>query len=249
MNQSPEARLLTRYALTIVLGTVALVIGPRAFAKGVFVWVLVGAAAITTRIVFATPQRFEDRNETPRLRAVWYMFLAEVVLAAVAFALTFDRHGSFAAAIAALAAMAVLEIVASRVQHAEHVRTGEILQGIPGVTADDFSAFTGEAGGPANRALQNALADLYARVPTVVRAYLVMSASTGGTDERVLAVRFAYPWMDEDAVRAALSVFQNMAPDGDTMTVMCLDDKSEARARAVASPFYERRAKTPPAPS
>ena len=240
MNRSPEAQLLTRYALTLVLGILAVVIGPRAFSKGLFVWVLVAAAAITTRIVYTTPQRFELRNETPLLRAVWYVFVVEVVLAAVAFTLTFDRHGSFAGAIATLAVLAVLEIVASRIEHAEYVRTGEVIEGIPGASADDFSAFTGEAGGPANRALQDALADLYARVPTVVRAYLVMSASADGSEQRVLAVRFAYPWLDEDAVRAALRVFQNLAPEGDTMIVTGLDDRSEARARAVASPFYER---------
>lgn len=240
MNRSPEAQLLTRYALTIVLGILAVVIGPRAFARGLFAWVLVAAAAITTRIVYATPQRFELRNETPLLRAVWYVFLVEVVLAAVAFTLTFHRRGSFAGAIVTLAVLAVLEIVASRIEHAEHVATGEVLEGIPGASADDFSAFTGEAGGPANRALQDALADVYERFPTVVRAYLVMSASGDGSEQRVLAVRFAYPWLDEDAVRAALHVFQNSASAGDTMTVIGLDDRSEARARAVASPFYER---------
>jgi hypothetical protein len=37
-----------------------------------------------------------------------------------------------------------------------------------------------------------------------------------------------------------------MAPGGDTMAVLCLDLKAEARARAVARPFYERRTQTPP---
>jgi hypothetical protein len=64
VNQSPEARLLTRYAMTVVLGVLALV----------------------TRIVYAAPERFANGNATPRLRAVWYVFLAEVVVAATAFA-------------------------------------------------------------------------------------------------------------------------------------------------------------------
>ncbi len=116
---------------------------------------------------------------------------------------------------------------------------------MPGASPDDFTEFTGEAGGPANDALKDALTKFYANVPTVVRAYLMLSAAADGTDQRVLAVRFAYPWMDEDAVRAALRVFAQTAPAGESMTVIALDDRSEARARMVASPFYERPGQTP----
>ncbi len=103
MNQSPEARLLTRYGVTVVLAVLALVIGPRAFGHGVFGYVLLAAAVMVTRIVYVTPPRFADRNATPRLRVVWYIFLAEVIVAATAFVLAFDRHGSLTGSIAAVA--------------------------------------------------------------------------------------------------------------------------------------------------
>lgn len=207
---------------------------------------LLAAAAIVTRIVYATPLRFAHRNATPRLRLVWYVFLAEVVVAAIAYVLAFDRHGSFAGASAALGVMIVLEVVATRMQHAEYVRTGVILQAAPGTGGDDLAPFTGEAVGPLNDALKNALADVYAHVPTVVRAYLVMRASGDGSAQRILALRYAYPWVDENAVRVAFQVFQAMAAAGDTMDVIGLDERSEARARAVADPFYERAPQTPP---
>ena len=250
MNQSPEARLLTRYAMTIALGIVALIIGPRAFGHGFFFTaVLLAAAAIVTRIVYATPLRFAHRNATPRLRAVWYVFLAEVVLAALAYALAFHRHGSFAGSVAALAAMAALELAATRLQHAEYVRIGVILQPAPGASSDDdLAPFTGEAVGAENDALKNALADVYAHVPTAVRAYLLMRSAADGSAQRVLALRYAYPWVDEDAVRVAFHIFQRMAAPGETMNVIALDDRSEARARAVANPFYERANGGSPAP-
>ncbi len=104
---------------------------------------------------------------------------------------------------------------------------------------------TGEAVGPANQALKNALSDMYAHVPTVVRAYLVMSASDDGSAQLMLAIRFAYPWLDEDAIRAAQQVVAHMAPAGESVTIIGLDDTSEARARLVASPFYERTRQKP----
>jgi SseB protein C-terminal domain len=162
-------------------------------------------------------------------------------VAALAYVLAFHRHGSFAGAIAALAVMILLELVATRVQHAEYVRIGVILQAAPGGSSDDdLAPFTGEAVGAENDALKGALADVYAHVPTVVRAYLVMRAAGDGSAQRLLALRYAYPWGDEDAVRVAFHVFQRAAPAGDTMNVIGLDDRSEARVRAIANPFYDR---------
>jgi hypothetical protein len=232
--------LLTRYAMMVALGLLALVIGPRAFAGGVFGFVLLAAAALVTRIVYAAPERFANRNATPRLRVVWYVFLAEVVVAATAFALAFDRHGSFAASVAAVVVVIALDVAAARMQHAEDVRTGAVIELTRRSGPDDHAAFTGDAGGPANDALKAALSDVYAHIPTVVRAYLVVSAREDGSDQRILGLRFAYPWIDEDAMRAAHAVFAHMGPPGDSMTVIDLDDRSEARARLVAAPFYER---------
>jgi hypothetical protein len=247
VNQSPEARLLTRYAVTIVFAALAFVIGPRAFAEGIYGFVLLGAAVIGTRLVYATPPRFALRNASPRLRAVWYVLLIEVIAAATAFVLAFDKRGSFAGSLVALAVVVALEIVATRTQHAEFVRAGVIIEPAPEASSADLEPFTGEADGPANQALKNALSDVLAEVPTVVRAYLVLSAHQDGSDRRVLALRFAYPWIDEDGIRAAHHVFQDMAPAGDTLTVIGLDDRLEARVRAVASAFYERTSQTPAA--
>lgn len=245
MNQSPEAQLLTRYAVAIVFGLLAFVIGPRAFAEGVYGFVLLGAAVMGTRIVYATPLRFSLRKVTPRLEVVWYLLLVEVVAAAIAFVLAFDKGGSFAGAIVALAVVIVLEIVATRLQYAEYVRTGIVVEPMREASVEDLPPLTGAADGPANQALKSALSDAYADVPTVVRAYLVTSEEADGSDRRFLALRFAYPWIDEDAVSAAHHVFQDMSPAGETLTVIGLDDRSEARVRAVASAFYEWANRTP----
>jgi hypothetical protein len=102
MNASPEGRTLTRYAVTAVLGIIALIIGTRAYVGVVFGWIVVGAGALGTRVVYAAPLRFAHRNATLRLTVVWYLFLAEIIAGATAFAPVFDRRGSPAVAIAAL---------------------------------------------------------------------------------------------------------------------------------------------------
>jgi len=243
VNSSPEARAFTRYAVMAVLAVIALFIGSRSYAGVVFGWILAGASLIGTRIVYAAPLRFTHRNATRRLRNVWYLFVAEIVAAATAFTLVFDQRGSPAAAIAALGVVILLEVVATTIQRAEYVRLNVIVAPIRQAVPDDVLAFSGEAGGPANQAFKSALADVFPRVPTVVRAYLVTSAdeAVGG---RVLALRFAYPWVDEDGVRAGRNVFRRMFPSGERLEVIGLDERSEVRLREIASAFYERPRRT-----
>jgi hypothetical protein len=77
---------------------------------------------------------------------------------------------------------------------------------------DEIVAFSGEALGPANEAFKGALGDVLPRIATVVRAYLVNGTGEGGTARRVLALRFAFPWVDVDAVAASRIVYGRMFP-------------------------------------
>jgi len=212
MNASPEGRTLTRYAVTAVLGIIALIIGTRAYVGVVFGWIVVGAGALGTRVVYAAPLRFAHRNATLRLTVVWYLFLAEIIAGATAFAPVFDRRGSPAVAIAALVVAFVLEGTATALQRTEYVRLNVIVPPIATAGPDEIVAFSGEALGPANEAFKSALGDVLPRIATVVRAYLVNGTGEGGTARRVLALRFAFPWVDVDAVAASRIVYGRMFP-------------------------------------
>jgi hypothetical protein len=78
----------------------------------------------------------------------------------------------------------------------------------------------------------------------VVRAYLATARSDDGRERRVLAVRFAFAWVDDDAVIAAEQLFRYMVGPGESLEIYPLDDRSERRLRTVAQPFYERAARS-----
>lgn len=234
---SPEGRLLTRYAVTVVLAVIALLIATRTFPSGVLGWIVIGAGIIGTRVVYAAPLRFAHRQATPRLTLVWYLFLVEIIVGAIAFTLVFDRRGSAVVAIGALALAIVFEIVATTIQHAEYERLGLLLATVPPAPPpDDLPALAGEADGPANQAMKNALAEVFERIPTIVRAYLVKAAD----DRLVLALRFAYPWADEDAVRSSRILCRRMFPAEERLAVVALNGRTEARVRSIAPSFYAR---------
>jgi hypothetical protein len=241
---SPEALLFRRYGVMAVLAMIALVIGSRSFPSVVFGWIVAGASAIGTRIVVTAPGRFALRNATVRLRRVFYLFIAEIVALGVAFTLIFDQRGSPAIAIAALVVVIVLEVLATRTQIAEYRRLHVIIDPIAHPSPDEVSGFAPDAGGPSSRAFQSALADAFVQIPTVVRAYLVIS----DTGRRTLSLRFAYPWVDESAVRAARIVARQMFGN-DPLDLIELDARSETRLRTVTMPFYERAQRTALAPA
>ncbi len=223
-----------------LFAVVAMMIGRGALPFGAFVYVLLLTAMFVTRMLYVLPERTEQRNATRGLRVVWYLSCAELISAGVGFALAVDKHGSIPGGAAAFACALVLEVVASRMQRAEYLRLNVIIPFVRGERVEEAQTFVAEAAGPSNEALKRALAAGYSHIPTVVRAYLVTSRRANGGDFRVVAIRYAFPWVDEDAVRLSLFAFNALPPDGEGLTVVGLNEPLERRVRTVALPFYSR---------
>lgn len=107
---------------------------------------------------------------------------------------------------------------------------------VPQEPPDDLPAIAVEADGPANQAMKDSLAEVFERIPTVIRAYLVKSAD----DQLLLALRFAYPWADEDVVRSSRILCRRMFPAEEQLTVVALNERTEDRVRSIAPSFYAR---------
>jgi hypothetical protein len=236
---SPESRLLLRYGLTAVLAVIGVVIAPHAYSSGRLYSVMIVAVIVTTRVVVVAPHRFAFRNLSRGWRRIWYLLIVQIVLLAVAFTLALSSRGSVPVAWAALALAVGIEIFVSRRTAAEHVRAGTLVPWAP-YPPSDAEQLTAEPPGPAARALQAALADVYADVPTVVRAYFATAPSNDGRERRVLALRFAFPWVDDDAIVATVQLFGYMIGSRERLEIFPLDDRSERSLRAITEPFYER---------
>ena len=232
-----------RYGLTAAVAVIGVVIAPRAFENGRLYSVMLVAMIVSTRVIVVAPRRFEMRNATLGWRWLWYLLLGQIALLAIAFALALSPRGSVPGAWAALAVAAGIEIFALRREPGEHVRAGTLVPWLRYIPSNETEELASERPAPATNAFKSALADVYAEIPTVVRAYLATARSDDGRDRRVLGLRFAFAWVDDDAVIAAEQLFRYMVGPGESLEIYPLDDRSERRVRTVAQPFYERAAR------
>jgi len=229
-----------RYGLTAVIAVIGVVIAPHAFGNGRLYAVMLVATAVSTRVIAVAPRRFEMRNATVGWRRLWYLLLGQIALLAIAFALALNSHGSVPGAWAALAVAAGVEIFASRREPWEHVRAGTLVPWLQYIPSDETEELGAERPAPATNAFKSALADVFAEIPTVVRAYVATAPSNDGRERRVLALRFTFAWVDDDAIVVAQQLFRQMVGAREILEIYPLDDRSERRLRTVAQPFYER---------
>jgi hypothetical protein len=231
-----DRRVLVRYGILVFLIVVATRIAPGRFGDPRLVVVVSLCSFGGLVVVSAAPRRFAYRRATPALQLVWWVFVAEVVALSSAFVLGVNPNGSVgAAAIAGITALA-LEIWLRRRETAAHLAFGSLVRVRRPERPD---AFVELAAGPLDRAYTAALTDAYEQVPTVVRAYLV-TGRYGPDERRVLALRYAYPWPDEDALVISQQIFRHMFGAGPLVDVVTLDDAVEHAVHAIAAPFYVR---------
>ncbi len=237
--KSPEGRIMIQYVLMGVLWLIGSAIAPHAAASGhlgIVVWI---GTLVSARIVLVAPHRFAFRRSTRGLSTAWYLFVGEIVLLAIAFVLALDDRGSVAGAWTALAVAIGLEIFVSKMELGAHRRIGTIVPELRCEALDGDWEVTGESWGGANDTFKRALAQTFPRVATVLRAYLV-TATYRGERRRVLALRFAFWWSDDDAIRIVHALFGRCFPAGEQLQVIMLDTAGEGTVRAVAAAFYER---------
>ncbi len=231
--------MIIRYVVTVVLWMVGKTIAPHAAATGALWLVVWISTAVSARIILVAPYRFGFRNSTKGLQLTWYLFIGEIVLLAAAFVLALDDRGSVFAAWTMLAAAIGLEAFLTKLELNQHRRIGTIVPSLRSEPLDHEWQVTGESWGGVNDEFKRALAIAFPHVATVLRAYLVIATHTGER-HRLLAIRFAFLWSDDDAIAIAQRVFGALFPSGERLRIIMLDDAGEARVRAVAAPFYDR---------
>jgi len=245
-NGSPEGKILLRNMFWIVLFVCGSIIAPHAVTDGRLNVVLCVGMLASARVIGLAPRRFTYASATTRLRLVWYTFIGEIVVLAVAFVFALNDAGDPRIAWSLLILALVLEIANSTAEGREHRR---VLRPIPRLKAHslgndwDFAMLPATA---ADALYQAVAAQAFARVATVKRAYLArQSSSPQDAPTRVVALRFAFPWSDEDALALALDVFQKLGARGTyargaQLIVVMLDDASERQIRTITEPFYDR---------